>query len=76
MSKEKPKSKPYIFRQVPFSLWKQILTKEAFESLSEWMRGQTVGVDPQTREGCPYPWDISRWILQGCKREQNSNDWD
>jgi hypothetical protein len=70
------KQKPLIFRQVPFSLWKQILTEEAYADLEKWMYGQTCGVSDDGQEGCPYPWDIERWIRQGCRVEQNVEDWD
>jgi len=77
MAKRTPKTTPipYIFQQVPFSLWKQILTKEAFKKFGEWMYGQTCGVSDDGKEGCPYPWDVERWIRQGCKTQQGP-DWD
>jgi hypothetical protein len=73
--KKKTKLPEFIFRQVPFSLWKQILTEGAYETFLYWFRGQTVGVSEDGKEGCPYPWDVSRWIYQGCKKEQGP-DWD
>jgi hypothetical protein len=72
----KKKLPDFIFRQVPFSLWKQILTEEAFKNLEKWMYGQTCGVSDDGKEGCPYPWDVERFIRQGCKTQQNSDDWD
>ena len=60
---------------VSFETVRKWHTQEEFDKFSEWMNGQTMGVSDDG-VGMIYTHDYERWVCQGMKTEQNSNDWD
>lgn len=70
-----------VLKGLTFNQIRDLMTDSAYDSFSEWMRGQTVGVDPKTREGVVYGWDLERWLVVTLRtgefrRLQTLSEWD
>lgn len=73
-------------RGYPWSQLEREMHPAALEVFGEWMRGQTVGVCPETNQAVVYAWDLERWVSQTerCRRrgiedlprDQDLSDWD